>query len=171
MRQLPSKELPPPQSLIMGFVDTIRGEGHAIESICGVLCEQGCQIAARTHREWKRPARPVAARTISDAMVVDLVRSLAWTTDVHGQRVMTPEGPYGRRKTTAAVRRRLPGASPGAVDRAMRILGLSGVRRAKDFRTTIPAKHGRRAGDLLNRDFTAAAPNRVWVMDFTYCRT
>ena len=132
---------------------------------------EGCQIAARTYREWKRPARPVAARTISDAIVVDLVRSLAWTTDVHGQRVMTPEGLYGRRKMTAAVRRRLLGASPGAVDRAMRTLGLSGVRRAKGIRTTIPAKDGKRAGDLLNRDFTAAAPNRVWVMDFTYCRT
>jgi transposase InsO family protein len=38
-------------------------------------------------------------------------------------------------------------------------------------RTTIPAKDGRRAGDLLNRDFTACAPNRTWVMDFTYVRT
>jgi transposase InsO family protein len=38
-------------------------------------------------------------------------------------------------------------------------------------RTTIPAKDGSRAGDLLNRDFTAPAPNRKWVMDFTYCCT
>lgn len=28
-----------------------------------------------------------------------------------------------------------------------------------------------RAGDLLNRDFSASAPNRVWVTDFTYVRT
>ncbi len=34
-----------------------------------------------------------------------------------------------------------------------------------------PSKDGKRAGDLLNRDFTAAAPNRIWVMDFSYCRT
>lgn len=39
------------------------------------------------------------------------------------------------------------------------------------MRTTIPAKDGRRAGDLLNRAFTACAPNRTWVMDFTYART
>ena len=45
-----------------------------------------------------------------------------------------------------------------------------GIRRSKGIRTTIPAKDGRRAGDLLNRDFTAAAPNRTWVMDFTYVR-
>ena len=30
---------------------------------------------------------------------------------------------------------------------------------------------GNRAGDLLDRQFRAAAPNRVWVADFTYCRT
>ena len=37
----------------------------------------------------------------------------------------------------------------------MRTLGLSGVRRDKGVRTTIPAKDGKRAGDLLDRDFTA----------------
>mgnify|MGYP003450233439 CR=1 FL=1 len=50
----------------------------------------------------------------------------------------------------------------------MRLLGLSGIRRSKGIRTTIQAKNGKRAGDLLNRDFTATAPNRVWVTDFTY---
>ena len=84
---------------------------------------------------------------------------------------MTPEGLYGRAKMTALVRRTNPDATPGAVDRAMRTLGLQGVRRSKGIRTTIPAKDGKRAGDLLNRDFTATAPNRTWVMDFTYVRT
>ena len=84
---------------------------------------------------------------------------------------MTPEGLYGRRKMTALVRRSLPDASPGSVDRAMRFLGLQGIRRGKAARTTIPGKGGHRAGDLLDRDFTADAPNRTWVMDFTYVRT
>ena len=72
---------------------------------------------------------------------------------------------------TALIKRRIPHASPGSVDRAMKALGLNGIRRAKGVRTTIPAKDGRRAGDLLDRDFTADAPNRTWVMDFTYVRT
>ena len=72
---------------------------------------------------------------------------------------------------TMLVRRELPDVSPGAVDRAMRSLALQGVRRAKGVRTTIPGKDGRRAGDLLDRDFTAPAPNRTWVRDFTYVRT
>ncbi|GAA1344004.1 hypothetical protein GCM10009594_19530 [Kocuria palustris] len=53
----------------------------------------------------------------------------------------------------------------------MRTLGLEGTRRAKKIRTTIPGPDGKRAGDLLNRDFTAPAPNRVWATDFTYVRT
>lgn len=53
----------------------------------------------------------------------------------------------------------------------MTALRHNGIRRSRKHRTTIPGKDGRRAGDLLNRDFTAAAPNRVWVTDFTYCRT
>ena len=160
----------------MGFVDTMRSQGHAVESICRVLCEQGCQIAARTYRSWRRSGRVVAARTVSDAQVVDAVRDIAWTTKVDRNgvlvRMLAPEGLYGRRKMTAYLRRTaIPEAAFGAVDRAMRTLGLSGVRRDKGIRTTIAAKDGIRAGDLLNRHFTADAPNRTWVTDFTYCRT
>ncbi len=58
---------------------------------------------------------------------------------------------------TALVRRRgHRDATPGSIDRAMKSLGLSGVRRGRAVRTTIPAKDGTRAGDLLDRDFTAA---------------
>jgi putative transposase len=151
----------------MGFIDAMRAEGHAVESICRVLRVQGCQVAARTYRA----CRP-AARTISDAQVVNAIRDIAWTVKPDGRRQLTPEGLYGRRKMTAQLRRStLPTVSAGAVDRAMRLLGLVGVRRGKGIRTTTPAKGGTRAQDLLDRDFTAAAPNRVWVTDFTNCRS
>jgi putative transposase len=156
--------------LIVAFIDQMRSDGHAVESVCRVLREQGCQVAARTYRAWTQPGRVVADRTITDAHVEDIVRSLAWTVGDDGRRRLTPEGLYGRRKMTALVRRSLPDASRGAVDRAMRSLSLTGVVRAKGVRTTIPGTDGRRAGDLLNRDFTAQAPNRTWVMDFTYVR-
>ena len=156
----------------MGFIDAMRSQGHAVESVCRVLREQGCQIAARTYRSWKSSNRAVAARTISDAHVMDAVREIAWSLDRHGRHKLTPEGLYGRRKMTAYVRRTvIADASLGSVDRAMRALELSGVRRDKGVRTTIPAKDGVRAGDLLDRDVTAPAPNRVWVTDFTYVRT
>ena len=116
----------------MAFIDAMRAEGYAVESVCRVLREQGLQIAARTYRAWSQPAQRVAARTLSDALVEDCVRELAWNTDEHGRRRrLTPEGLYGRRKMVPLVRRSLPDATPGAVDRAMRSLGLWGVRRSK----------------------------------------
>ena len=161
--------------MIVAFIDECRQAGHAVESICRVLSEQGCQVAARTYRAWASSSQVVAGRTVSDAVVMDAVRDAAWTVDAEGPRAgvrrLTPEGLYGRRKMTALIQRRLPAASPGSVDRAMKALGLKGIRRSKGVRTTIPGKDGKRAGDLLNRDFTAPAPNCTWVMDFTYCRT
>ncbi|SJN41096.1 Mobile element protein [Microbacterium esteraromaticum] len=158
----------------MGFIDQMRSEGHAVESIIRVLREQGVKVAARTYRAWRQGR--VAARTVTDALVVDAVRDAAWRVEVlpdgTTRRRMTPEGLYGRKKMTALIRRtQITDASRGAVDRAMRVLGLQGITRAKAIRTTIPAKDGVRAGDLLNRDFTAPRPDHTWVTDFTYVRT
>lgn len=55
----------------------------------------------------------------------------------------------------------LAGASRGAVDRAMRTLGLKGFRWVKKLRTTVPGPDRKRGGDLLNRDFFAPASNRM----------
>lgn len=112
--------------MIVAFVDQRRAEGFAVESICRVLREQGCQVAARTYRSWRAPSRPVSERTVGDALVIDAVRDIAWTTDPEGRRRLTPEGLFGRRKMTALVRRRMPEASPGSVDRAIEPLPCKG---------------------------------------------
>lgn len=158
----------------MGFIDQLRAQEHAVESIIRVLQEQGVMVAARTYRSWRRGQ--VSTRTVTDANVVDAVRDAAWRTEIlpdgTAHRKMTPEGLYGRKKMTALIRRTaIADASRGAVDRAMRLLGLSGITRAKGIRTTIPSKDGIRAGDLLNRDFTAPRPDHTWVTDFTYVRS
>ena len=41
----------------MAFIDQMRAQGFAVESVCQVLREQGVQIAARTYRAWKTPGR------------------------------------------------------------------------------------------------------------------
>ncbi len=155
--------------MIMSFVDSLRDEGFAVESICRVLTEQGCKIAARTYRAW-RSAGP-AKRTVSDARTVDAVRDTVWTTDDHGRRKLTPEGLYGRSKLTAHLRRLGHEVTPGSVDRAMKLLGHNGIRRCRKIRTTIPDPDGVRAEDLVDRDFTASEPNELWCTDFTYVRT
>lgn len=145
----------------MAFIDDMRAAGHAVEPTCRVLSSQGCTVAARTYRSWKQTNRPVAARTISDAVITDALLAT----------VGTPEGLYGRRKMTHWLRREGHDVAFCTIDRLMRDLGMNGVRRGRQVRTTIPGRDGHRAGDLLDRDFTAPAPNTRWVADFTYCRT
>ena len=63
--------------MIVAFIDECRYAGHADESICWVLSEQGSQIPAPTYQAWARCGQVVAYRTISDAMVMDAVRDAA----------------------------------------------------------------------------------------------
>ena len=58
------------------------------------------------------------------------------------------------------------------VERLMRKLGLRGVRRGGyKVRTTVPDLLQDRPPDRVNRDFAPDAPDRLWVVDFTYVPT
>jgi putative transposase len=57
------------------------------------------------------------------------------------------------------------------VARLMRELGIAGVVRGAKRRTTTPAQETGRPADLVCRDFSASAPNRLWVADLTYVAT
>jgi putative transposase len=53
----------------------------------------------------------------------------------------------------------------------MRASGLVGVRRGKFKRTTIADPTAERPSDLVDRQFVANGPNRLWVADITYVST
>ncbi len=54
----------------------------------------------------------------------------------------------------------------------MRQMGLSGNRRGRAWTvTTIGDERLERPADLVDRDFAAPAPNRLWVADITYVKT
>lgn len=138
----------------------MRASGHRVESICAVLTERGVKVAPRTYRNWR--TSPPSQRTVTDAHLTNALLAS----------VGTAESLYGRRKMVAHLRNQGHEVGKHTVDRLMRDEGLSGVVRGRRHRTTIPAgRNAARAPDLLDRDFTAQAPNRKWVTDFTYCRT
>jgi putative transposase len=83
-------------------------------------------------------------------------------------------GVYGIRKVHAELARsggvqgrRVPRCT---VARLMKAAGLHGISRLKTPRTTRPAKGVDDRPDLVERAFTADAPNRLWVADITYVR-
>ncbi len=57
------------------------------------------------------------------------------------------------------------------VERLMRQEGLKGVRRGWYWKTTIGDDALERPADLVDHNFTAPAPNRLWVADLTYVKT
>jgi transposase InsO family protein len=57
------------------------------------------------------------------------------------------------------------------VARLMRSAGLRGVSRRKWVSTTRRDEGGRQAPDLVERDFSAPGPDRLWVADVTYVPT
>jgi transposase InsO family protein len=122
-------------------------------------------IAARTYRAFK--TRPPSTRSIIDAELVDVMRTIRETVDEHGR--LPRERFYGRRKMWALMRRLGFEACESKIGRLMRVDQMKGLVRGRHIITT--RKTTPTAGDLVNRMFVASAPNQIWVADLTYVRT
>jgi transposase InsO family protein len=132
-----------------------------VEGICRVL---GAQLACgflTASGYWAAKRRRPAARTLSDRELVPIIERL------HAANY----GVYGVRKMWWLLNREGHRVGRDQVGRLMRQAGLRGVVRGRKPFTTVsdPADH--RPEDLVQRRFTAAAPNRLWVADLTYVRT
>ena len=78
---------------------------------------------------------------------------------------------YGVRKVRRQLGREGTSVARCTVERLMRRMGLRGVVRGKEARTTVPDKAMPCPADRVNRQFRAARPNLLWVADFTYVAT
>jgi len=125
-----------------------------------VLTEHGCKIAPNTY--WTAKERPPSARALRDEdLKVQITR-------VHGENLDV----YGADKVWSQLNREGTRVARCTVERLMGDLGLSGVRRGKAYKvTTRSDERQHRPNDLVDRDFTATAPNRLWVADLTYVKT
>ena len=81
-------------------------------------------------------------------------------------------GVYGVRKVWIQLNREGIRVAKCTVRRLMRELGLRGAVRGRAFKTTtITNPDMARPRDLVERRFTAEAPNRLWISDITYVAT
>lgn len=126
-----------------------------IEPVCAAL-----EVAVSTYYSAK--SRPVSARATRDAVMAPILMAL-WVANL---RV------YGARKLWIAARNAGHDIGRDQVARLMRSLGIRGVcKRPAKVITTRSDPAATRAPDLVKRDFTADAPNRLWVTDITYVAT
>ena len=82
----------------------------------------------------------------------------------------TSRGTYGAPRIHAELAAKGKRIGRKRVARLMREAGLAGVSRRR-FVTTTVKDGGRQAPDLVERNFTAEAPDRLWVADITYIPT
>jgi putative transposase len=126
-----------------------------VESICAVLTEHGAAIAPSTYYDAAGQLPSPQALRDQDLMV-QIAR-------VHAGNY----GVYGARKVWLALNREGIHVARCSVERLMKKLGLRGVRRGKQPKTTCADPSAARPADLVNRHFAPRAPNELWVADFT----
>ncbi len=141
--------------MIVDYIDGHREE-FGVEPICRTL-----QMAPSTYYAAKRRQVAPSARALRDAVMMQVLAVL-W---VANRKV------YGAHKLWKAARRGGHDIGRDQVARLMRELGIQGVCRRRKVFTTRCDPDAVRARDLVKRNFTATAPNQLWVTDLTYVPT
>ncbi|MET7355606.1 IS3 family transposase [Streptomyces mirabilis] len=142
----------------VAYIDQYK-ESFGVQPICDVLAETDAPIAPSTY--YAAHTRPPSARSLRAEHLTREIRR------IHADNY----GVYGARKVHAALVREGHEVARCTVERLMRQAQLRGVIRAKSPRTTRPAPETNRSADLVERQFTASAPNQLWVADITCIRT
>lgn len=140
---------------MIAFIDRHR-DHFGVEAICRVLgaTERGF-LTSRGYRAAKQ--RPASARAVRDEVLVEEIRR------IHAENY----GVYGYREMHHAMRRAGWEVGRDQTARLMKAAGLCGIRRGRKVFTTSPAGGLDRRPDLVERNFTAAGPNQLWVADIT----
>jgi putative transposase len=122
--------------------------------MCEVLC-----ISRSVFYEWE--TREPSRRAVCDAGLTLIIK------DIHS----SSRGTYGAPRVHAALAKKGVRCGRKRVARLMAAEGLQGVHRRRRVRTTIRDEVAAPAPDLVDRNFAAGAPDRLWITDITYVRT
>lgn len=125
-----------------------------ITTMCRVL-----KVSKSGYYRWLN--RTPSKRDRDDAMLTEKMRAIhTWS-----------RGTYGAPRIHAELLDEGYRVGRKRIARLMQAAGLQGVSRRKGPTTTIRSERARPAADLVARDFTAEAPNQLWVADITYIPT
>jgi len=127
---------------------------YPVATMCRVL-----EISTSGYYAWRQ--RPPSRRAREDARLQEQIET------IHQESRAT----YGTPRVYAELAENGVRISRRRVARLMKQAGLEGVSRRRRYRTTRRGNNAQVVPDLVNRDFTADAPNRLWVADITYIST
>ena len=133
---------------------------HPVRRLCRVL-----GVAPSGYWAWRnRRQRGLSVRAQADAQLTDQIRA------IHQSSRQT----YGAPRIHAALAAEGTRCGRKRVARLMRRAGLAGCHRRRPFptpHTTQRDPQAEVAPDLVQRQFTARAPNTLWIADITYVPT
>ena len=136
------------------FIEDHR-DAYPVRLMCAVL-----EVSPAGYYAWRD--RPVSARAASNTTLLAAIRQVH-----HDSR-----GRYGSPRVHAVLRKQGRGVSRGRIERMMSRYGIRAIMapprrvRTTDSRHDLPI-----APNLVARNFTASAPNRIWLADITYIPT
>ena len=136
------------------WIDAQR-KNFGIDEICSVL-----DVSESGYRSWKRGGKPHRKR-LTDAQMLALIQA------IHKEF----KGAYGSPRMVRELRLRGFPAGKERVERLMQENNIK-AKHKRRFKVTTDSKHNLPiAPNLLERNFTPDAPNRVWTSDITYLWT
>jgi putative transposase len=127
---------------------------HPVTLLCEVL-----GLSTSGYYAWA--ARGPSRRALRDAEITRLLCA------DH----LASRGVYGSPRLQAVLRNRGENIARKRIARLMKAAGLSGVSRRPRHGTTQRDQQARPAPDLVDRQFRADGPNRLWVADITFIPT
>lgn len=127
---------------------------HAVSRLCQLL-----DVSVSGYYAWCK--RPPSQRRSRDLLLGDRIEA------IHRKSRST----YGRPRIHFELREDGIAVSGKRVARIMRERGIFGASRRKSTTTTIRNRNARPAPDLVDRNFRADRPDRLWVADITYIPT
>jgi transposase InsO family protein len=136
------------------FIEDRRAD-YPVTVLCDVL-----GVSPAGYYAWR--SRPESRRSAANRHLIDDIKRVHRDTS----------GRYGSPRIHIELKAQGRGASRGRIERLMRHHGVRAIMaRPRRVRTTDSRHDFPIAPNLLDRDFTAAKPNRIWLADITYIET
>jgi putative transposase len=136
------------------FIQDRRAD-YPVRIMCGVL-----GVSPAGYYAWR--SRPESERSSANRDLVDEIKRVHRNTS----------GRYGSPRIHAELKAQGHGVSRGRIERLMRHHGIRAITApTRRVRTTDSRHDFPIAPNLIGRNFTATAPNRMWLADITYVET
>ena len=136
------------------FIEDRRAD-YPVTILCDVL-----GVSPAGYYAWR--SRPESRRSAANRHLIDDIKRVH--RDTHGR--------YGSPRNHDELKAQGRGVSLGRIERLMRHLGIRAIMaRPRRVHTTDSRHDFPIAPNLLNRNFIADKPNRIWLADITYIET